>query len=57
MLVLNDKNHILEEMKYQATSIFQECEQKLAWWYFYIEYIEEKLEKVNNLFNNYKQND
>lgn len=49
-----ETNYILEEMKYQAESIVMECDQKLNWWYFSEEYIQEKLDKVNALFNDYK---
>jgi hypothetical protein len=49
-----ENEHIYEEMLYQATSIVKECEQKLNWWYFSHDYIEEKLSKINSLFSDLK---
>lgn len=45
---------ILIELKNQATSIVMECNQKLNWWFFSKEYIQEKLDKIKNLFEDYK---
>lgn len=46
--------HLYTELKYQATSIQMECEQKLNWWYFSIEYIQEKLDRLNSIFKEIK---
>jgi len=41
--------HLYEELKYQATSLVLECEQKLNWEYFSSAYAQEKIDKIVTL--------
>jgi len=48
---MNDKTHLYDELKYQATSILCECNQVLDWGYFCPSYVQEKINTCQSLLN------
>ena len=52
---VKENKYLVEELKYQATGIVVECEQLLNGWFFSEEYIDEKISKINALYNNIKE--